>query len=223
MGNGSRTPTPSTRGAHGLLIIILCAASACGSSPNTGGGGQGTAAGAANQSHGGGSGGGGASFGPEFTTTDEGGSNPQEDGGSTPDGSSDDGTDAVTNNQVVLSPVFQGDVSYFAFGAVAVGGSLGRTQQVVSVSDQSLDVTVGITGTNADEFALDTSDCGDPFTLAARTDSCGYSVTFEPTAEGSATATLEIDVVPGGKIEESLSGTGIGPSATTSGSSSGPP
>jgi hypothetical protein len=93
-----------------------------------------------------------------------------------------------------------------SFGSVVVGSTTGA--QAVTLSNPgtaALTITsVGLTGTNAANFAIAANTCG--ATLAAGA-ACSVGVTFAPTAAGSATAALSV-VDSAGTQTSALSGTG---------------
>ena len=94
-----------------------------------------------------------------------------------------------------------------SFGTVAIGvTSAAKTVTLTNVGTTSLTITsVGITGTNAGDFAQIHS-CGSSLASSA---SCTISVTFKPTASGTRSATLSVtDNASGSPQSVPLSGTG---------------
>ena len=71
-------------------------------------------------------------------------------------------------------------------------------------------LTVGITGTGAAEFTLDSTTCGAKLAVGA---SCMVQVHFAPTAADTADATLSATASPGGTATAALQGTGVTPAA----------
>ena len=92
------------------------------------------------------------------------------------------------------------------FGSVNVGSaSPAQTFTLTNAGTAALPVTsVTLTGTNASAFTLGTNTCGSSLAAGA---SCTISITFNPTAAGSATASLSV-VDSVGTQTSSLTGTG---------------
>jgi uncharacterized protein YkvS len=108
------------------------------------------------------------------------------------------------------------------FGDLEVGqGPSGPAQFTVS-NDAAAELdllvnTVALSGDDADQFALDTSDCDDgsagpPVGRVAPGESCTVEVRFDPTVAGEKQATLELDT-SGGNLSATLEGTGEAPPA----------
>jgi hypothetical protein len=108
------------------------------------------------------------------------------------------------------------------FGDLEIGqGPSGPAQFAVS-NDAGADLdllvdAVALSGADAGQFALDTSDCDDgapgpPLGRLAPGESCTVTARFDPTSAGQKQATLELDT-SGGNLSATLEGTGEAPPA----------
>ena len=109
-------------------------------------------------------------------------------------------TPAATAPQAALTPATAN------FGSVTIGStSSAQTFTLTNAGTAALPITsVGLTGTNATLFALASNNCGTSLAAGA---ACNVTITFTPTAAGSATATLSI-VDSVGTQSATLSATG---------------
>ncbi|HKW62503.1 MAG TPA: choice-of-anchor D domain-containing protein [Candidatus Acidoferrum sp.] len=92
-----------------------------------------------------------------------------------------------------------------------------QTVTLTNTGGSPLSITgIGIAGPNGGDFAQ-TNDCG---TSVAAGASCGFSVTFTPTASGNRSASVSITDNAGGSPQQvNLTGTGLGPMVTLTPSS----
>ena len=101
-----------------------------------------------------------------------------------------------------------------SFGSVTTGvTSIAQALTLSNAGTASLAISsISLGGANASAFAVASNNCG---TSLAAGSSCTISVTFTPTAVGSATATLTVaDNAAGSPQTSSLTGTGTAPPAT---------
>jgi hypothetical protein len=101
-----------------------------------------------------------------------------------------------------------------AFGSTTVGQtSAAETFTISNTGDATAGpLTPSLTGGNASEFAIDSTDCS---ALAAGA-SCTVNVRFNPANLGARTTTLSVGGVPGGTVSNTINGTGLSALSTTS-------
>jgi hypothetical protein len=112
-------------------------------------------------------------------------------------------TGSGVESAVTMSP---GD---HAFGShvIGEGGAPSQTYTLQSLGSASLNVSeIDISGANAADFSVSGSTCGPPVAING---SCAFTITFEPSAAGARTATLEVDSDAPTTPSAALSGTGI--------------
>jgi hypothetical protein len=100
--------------------------------------------------------------------------------------------------------------STFDFGPVVVGSSSDAKTFTVTNTGQGTSgtLTVGLGGTDAANFVIDSTTCGAKLAIGA---SCTVSVHFTPPAAKADTATLSAVASPGGTATAALQGTGATP------------
>ncbi len=111
-----------------------------------------------------------------------------------------------------------------AFGTVAGGhSSPNRTVTVINDGGATVSLSESISGTNAGDFPLTGGTCGS--TLAGSGASCTYTLKFTPSIDGAESATIGVSAVGDAASPHnvSLSGTGNGPVATPTATSSATP
>ena len=103
-----------------------------------------------------------------------------------------------STNPIITSP--KGSV---AFGAVAVNTN---TTQTITVQGRNLtnNVTLTLSGTNADLFSLSDATVSVDDALAGKT----ITITYQPTSEGNHTATLTLSSTDAASVEVTLTGSG---------------
>src|SRR5258707_15059406 len=107
---------------------------------------------------------------------------------------------------VATAPVVSLSATSIGFGNQPIGTS-GAAQSVTltNTGNATLTLSIAITGTNSGDFAQ-TNTCGASVTAGAN---CTISVTFDPTASGSRSASVTItDNAPGSPHGLSLTGMG---------------
>ena len=109
-----------------------------------------------------------------------------------------DGRRTVSTNPIITSP--KGSV---AFGAVAVNTN---TTQTITVQGRNLtnNVTLTLSGINADLFSLSATTVSVDDALAGKT----ITITYQPTSEGNHTATLTLSSTDAASVEVTLTGSG---------------
>jgi hypothetical protein len=113
------------------------------------------------------------------------------------------GSTGPTGSPLTASP------SSLSFGSTAVGATSASTVTVSNPGSAAVSMaSVGVTGPFSE-----TNNCGTSLAAGA---SCAVSVTFAPTAAGSASGTLSVNSsAPGSPLTVALSGTGTGTSSNT--------
>ena len=115
------------------------------------------------------------------------------------------GTGAAKALLAISPPTF--DYGQVADGATSAVESYTVTNTGLAASGK---LTVGIAGTDAADFGLDSTTCGAKLAVGA---SCTAQVQFTPAAAGLADATLSATASPGGTATAALQGTGVTPAA----------
>jgi uncharacterized repeat protein (TIGR03803 family) len=116
---------------------------------------------------------------------------------------------SLTGTGVNAVPVAGISPASLNFGNQTVGTTSGQqSTTLTNTGSANLTITsISITGTNSSEFALATNSCSSSLTPG---NSCNISVTFTPTASGSASAAISIsDNAASSPQSVSLTGTGV--------------
>ncbi|WP_193607022.1 choice-of-anchor D domain-containing protein [Nocardioides lijunqiniae] len=97
--------------------------------------------------------------------------------------------------------------SHLDFGTVAIGDQSGtqRINPANATSDTQSDVSVTISGPDADQFQLGWQSCSPQ---VAPRQSCSIEVAFRPTSPGAKSAQLSLGSTPGGIVAIALTGSG---------------
>lgn len=105
--------------------------------------------------------------------------------------------------QVSTTPIITSPRGSVAFGAVAVNTT---TTQTITVQGRNLtnNVTLMLSGTNADLFSLSATTVSVDDALAGKT----ITITYQPTSEGNHTATLTLSSTDAASVEVTLTGSG---------------
>ena len=105
--------------------------------------------------------------------------------------------------QVSTTPIITSPRGSVAFGAVAVNTT---TTQTITVQGRNLtnNVTLTLSGTNADLFSLSATTVSVDDALAGKT----ITITYQPTSEGNHTATLTLSSTDAASVEVTLTGSG---------------
>lgn len=130
--------------------------------------------------------------------------------GSTADATADAGPDAADaaaeaeagTAQLVISPTQN------PYGNVATGTSTSDVTFTVTNNGTATSgvPAVGISGTDANQFAISTNNCT---AALAPNGTCTILVKFSPTTTGAKSASLDVSATPGGNPSAALTGTGI--------------
>ena len=105
--------------------------------------------------------------------------------------------------QVSTTPILTSPRGSVAFGAVEVNTT---TTQTITVQGRNLtnNVTLTLSGTNADLFSLSATTVSVDDALAGKT----ITITYQPTSEGNHTATLTLSSTDAASVEVTLTGNG---------------
>ncbi|MCI7337197.1 MAG: endonuclease [Bacteroidales bacterium] len=105
--------------------------------------------------------------------------------------------------QVSTTPIITSPRGSVAFGAVAVNTT---ATQTITVQGRNLtnNVTLTLSGTNADLFSLSATTVSADEAVAGKT----ITITYEPTSEGNHTATLTLSSTDAASVEVTLTGNG---------------
>ncbi len=105
--------------------------------------------------------------------------------------------------QVSTTPILTSPRGSVAFGAVEVNTT---TTQTITVQGRNLtnNVTLTLSGTNADLFSLSATTVSADEAVAGKT----ITITYEPTSEGNHTATLTLSSTDAASVEVTLTGNG---------------